>query len=228
MAAGRLTTGPSPIRSAGSRWRRTRCCPASPSAPSSPSAACPDPARRFPPTSGALIGCAVITGVGAAIETLCRSRRAAAVSSSAQAASASAHPRRPAGARGHHRGRRPGGSRRAAGDRAGGDRGAIDAADLMRCAGLRDAAPAAGFDWTHRHRRAAGGHRAGRRVGPARGDSLHRRPCPSGHAGAGGHARPRHLRADDHRLGVRVGHRRRCSSRGWPSSTGRGGSRSTG
>jgi Zn-dependent alcohol dehydrogenase len=147
MAAGRLTTGPSPIRLGRQQVAAYSLlsCFAERAVVAERSAVPVPPG--VPADVGALIGCAVITGVGAAIETL----------------------RVPAGSRGAVIGaggvglsavlgaRLAGAAAIVAVDPAPGRRAAalalgatdaIDAADQVRCAGLRDAAPAEGFDWS--------------------------------------------------------------------------------
>jgi Zn-dependent alcohol dehydrogenase len=147
MAAGRLTTGPSPIRLGRqqvSTYSLLSCF--AERAVVAERSVIPVPAG-IPAEVGALIGCAVITGVGAAIETLKipPGSRGAVIGAGGVGMSAILGARLAGAA--EIVAVDPAAGRRAAALELGAT-DAIDAASEVRSRQLRDTAPAEGFDWS--------------------------------------------------------------------------------
>ncbi len=204
MGAGRLTTGSSPITQDGeaiSAYSLLACFSHHAVVAERSLIALPDDVSD---EAGALLGCAVLTGVGAAIASI----------------------EVPAGSRGAVIGAGGVGINAIQGARARGATSVLavdpsaDRLDWARRFGatevldsgaresldaLRAAAPREGLDWTI----VTSGHADAMTLGvellQAGGNRRHRGPGASGPPGAGGHAGPGHLRAPDRRLGLRIG-----------------------
>jgi Zn-dependent alcohol dehydrogenase len=147
MAKGQLTTGPSPIRIDGrpvSTYSLLSCF--AERTVVAERSVIPVP-PSIPAEVGAVIGCAVITGVGAAIETLKIPSGSRGVVIGAGGVGLSAILGARLARAGDIVALDPAAGRRAAALEFGAT-GAIDTSDELRCAELREAAPSEGFDWS--------------------------------------------------------------------------------